>query len=101
VFSGWVRGSGGGLVVAGGVEDQLAEQLAGGGVCRRAFLRTAPVGRRILADGTTIETINGCGKEWGMVSSVVLGVGELVAAVLLAGTGLFAVMAAGVCGGLG
>jgi hypothetical protein len=36
-----------------------------------------------------------------MVSSVVLGVGELVAAVLLAGTGLFAVMAAGVCGGLG
>ncbi len=31
-----------------------------------------------------------------MVSSVVLGVGELVAAVLLAGTGLYAVMAAGV-----
>ena len=32
LFSGWAFGCSGGLVVLGGVEDQLAEQLAGGGV---------------------------------------------------------------------
>jgi hypothetical protein len=29
---GWARGSSGGLVVAGGVEDQVAEEFAGDGV---------------------------------------------------------------------
>jgi hypothetical protein len=32
LFSGWAFGRSGGLVVLGGVEDQLAEQLPGGGV---------------------------------------------------------------------
>jgi hypothetical protein len=32
LFSGWAVGRSGGLVVLGGVEDQLAEQLPGGGV---------------------------------------------------------------------
>ena len=32
LFSGWAFGCSGGLVVLGGVEDQLAEQLPGGGV---------------------------------------------------------------------